>query len=814
MSNERPNPDQLLKKVQAEEEAVGRGRLKLYFGASPGVGKTYAMLEAARQRKKEGGDVVAGIVETHGRSETEALLQDLEILPRKEVPYKGVTLHEFDLDAALSRRPRLLLMDELAHTNAPGLRHSKRWQDLEELLDAGIDIYTTLNVQHWESLNDLVAQITGVVVRETVPDTFLRRAHELELVDLPPEDLLKRLEAGKVYRGEIAGRAAENFFKPGNLIALRELALRHTAERVDAQMQAFKERNSIEEAWSIGERLLVGVTASPMSARLIRAASRLAGRLHAPWIAVHVETPAFHRSSAEDRGRVIENLRVAEKLGAEAVTLVGENVTNEIIALARERNVTRIVLGKPARPRWREWISGSVVNEIARKGGNIDLHVISGVGSDVGRRRPPIEEKSSGWGGVSWAAGIVALSTLICWPLLHFLDRVNLVMIYLLGVVVTAYYFGRRASIFATVLSVLCFDFFFVPPYLTFAASDTQYFVTFGIMLGVGILISTIMGRLRLQTLTLRKRESRMRSLYKLSRTLSETPETDRMLLTAVEQLEEFYKCPALLLTQDTQGGLEISAGDPKSFGWNENELSVARWVFDKSQPAGAGSDTLAGAAGLHVPLKGIRSTMGVLAIRPENPKAIQDPEQLQLLESFAGEIGGALESTRMSEAMGRAELQMEMQALNQIGSASRPKISDFVTLNRIRILPAGFSKEQIIRDLLSTLNVSNPNQAFQAVLEREKTGPTLIGPGVAAPHARLNGLKSLEASLGVSREGPVRIWVLFLAPEKNYQLHLSFLAGVSAFFLNEPHIDALASMKSEKDILAYLHSQEKLMPA
>lgn len=808
--DQRPDPDQLLKQVRAEEESVGRGRLKLFFGASPGVGKTYAMLEAARQRKKEGWDVAVGIVETHGRAETQALLEGLEVLPRKEISYKGVALKEFDLDAALSRRPRLLLVDELAHTNAPGSRHAKRWQDIEELLDAGIDVYTALNVQHWESLNDVVAQVTGVQVRETVPDTFLERAHELELVDLVPEDLLKRLQDGKVYQAEVAGRAAENFFKPSNLIALRELALRHAAERVDAQMQAFKKRNAIGESWPIGERLLVGVTASPMSASLIRAASRLAGRLHAPWIAVHVETPAFRRASAEDRGRVIENLRLAEKLGAEPITLVGENITDEIVALAREKNVTRIVLGRPARSRWREWIFGSVINEIARKGGSIDLHVISGVGSDISRKRAPIEEKPFDRTGVLWTAVIVAFATLICWPLLRFLDRVNLAMIYLLGVVLTAYFLGRRASIFATILSVLCFDFFFIPPYFTFAASDTQYVITFGIMLAVGILISTIMGRLRLQTVTLRKREGRMRALYKLSRALSETPESEKILAIAVEQLIEFYKCPLLLLTQDSQGILQVSAGDSNAFGWSENELSVARWVFDKSQPAGAGSDTLSGATGLYVPLKGIRSTVGVLAIRPENPHAMQDPEQLQLLESFANEIGGALESTRMSEAMGRAESQMEMQALNRANPGSSIRIGDFLTLGRIRILPSNLSKEQIIRELVSLIDVPNSNRAFHEVLDREKTGPTIIGPGIAVPHARLNGMKTLEAVMGISREGPVHIWILFLSPEKNYQLHLSFLAGVSAFFLNGSHVSALSSMKSEEDILAYLNRQEK----
>jgi two-component system sensor histidine kinase KdpD len=610
--DERPDPDQLLKRVQADEKSVGRGKLKLFFGASPGVGKTYSMLEAARQRKNEGWDVVVGLVETHERAETQALLEGLEILPRKEVLYKAVVLHEFDLEGALARRPRLLLLDELAHTNAEGLRHAKRWQDVEEILDAGIDIYTTLNVQHWESLNDVVAQVTGVVVRETVPDTFLQRAHDLELVDLAPEDLLKRLKEGKVYKGDIVGRATENFFKPGNLIALRELALRHAAERVDEQMRAFKEQNSIDDVWSVGDRILVGVTASPLSVRLVRAASRLASRLRAPWIVAHVETSDFLQSSSAEQSRLFHTLRLAEKLGAETVTLTGENVAEELLRLARARNVTRIVMGKPARARRRDRFFGSLVDNVARQSGNIDLHIITGVAGDI-RPPTPTEGRGPSWRGVGWGVVWVALATGICWLLFRVLDRVNLVMIYLVAVMWTAYRFGRRSSIVASVLSVLAFDFFFVPPAFNFAVSDAQYMMTFAVMLAVGLLISTVTSRLRWQTETLCRREERTRSLYKLSRALSETPNTRDMLQTAVMHLVEFYHRPVLLLTPGSEGDLIAAAGDPAAFGWTENERSVARWVFDKNQIAGAGSDTLSGAVGLYLPLKGIRRTVGVL---------------------------------------------------------------------------------------------------------------------------------------------------------------------------------------------------------
>ena len=806
--DQRPNPDQILKHVQADEKSASRGRLKLFFGAGPGVGKTYAMLEAARQRRKEGQDVVIGLVETHGRAETEALLDGFEILPRKEISYKGVVLKEFDLDAALRRQPRLLVVDELAHTNAPGLRHAKRWQDIEEVLDAGIDVYTALNVQHWESLNDVVSQITGVVVRETVPDTFLARTYELELVDLAPDDLLQRLKEGKVYKGEVAGRAAENFFQPGNLIALRELALRHAAERVDAQMQAFKERHSIDEVWPVGERLLVGISASPISPRLIRAAHRLATRLRVPWIAGHIETPAYLRLPAEERGRAIENMRLAEKLGAETVTLTGVDVARELLAFARSRNVTRIILGKPERPRWKEWISGSIVNDVARSCGNIDLNVISGIGTDLSNRRPVAQSPSRGWAGVGPAAGVVAFCTLISWSLFHRFDRVNLVMIYLLGVMWAAYRFGSKASILASILSVLSFDFFFVPPYLSFAVSDTQYLLTFAIMLGTGLLISTMAGRLRQQSDTMRARAERMRLLYRLSRDLSETPEKRQMMGAAARQLEEFYKQPILILTADTQGKLEVSAGDAQAFGWNENESSVARWVFDKGQMAGAGSDTLAGAAGLYLPLKGLRSTAGVLAIRPGEPKLFLDPEQLQLFETFASEIGGALESTRLSEAIGRAETELELQAIKSSGAEAPVRVGNFLTEDRIVLLPSGLSKEEILRTLLSRLKLPNPARALQAILERENAGATLLGDGVAVPHARIPGLNGLQLAVGVGGDEPVRLWFVFLSPAEDPKLHLVFLAAIAALFRAPDSVDALMKFPSPKNILDFIKAQ------
>ena len=553
----RPDPDNLLKLAQTADPDPRRARLKLFFGANAGVGKTYAMLEAARARHKEGVDVVVGVAETHGRSETAALLEGLEILPGKVIDYKGFKLKEFDIDAALTRKPGLILVDELAHSNAPGSRHPKRWQDIEELLDAGISVYTTLNVQHWESLNDVIAQVTGVVVRETVPDTFLERTHDLELIDISPEDLLQRLKEGKVYQGQEAERAAENFFKPANLVALRELALRHAAERVSGAGTSV-----------VRERLLVSVTGSPMSPRLVRAAARLAASLKAEWLAVHVETPSSIQQSVEDKDRLLRTFKLAEQLGGETVTLSGQRVVKEILQFARVRNVTKIILGKPARQRWREWLFGSVVNEMARQGGDIDLYIISGEGTDFSSRR--IAEKREGlpWQHIGWAAASVALCTLINWPLSHWLDRVNLAMIYLLGIMWTAYRLGRHPAAAASFLGVLAFDFFFVPPYFTFAVADTQYVFTFAVMLAVGLSISTLAGRLAKQTEALQRRERRTRMLYQFSRILSETPDPKALIQLAWKHLADFYQLPILIFLPQGKNGLSVVAGDSADRWW------------------------------------------------------------------------------------------------------------------------------------------------------------------------------------------------------------------------------------------------------
>src|SRR5512139_2135471 len=493
---DRPSPEEFLARARAEEERLRHAKLKIFFGACAGVGKTYAMLVEAHERRRAGLDVVVGYVETHGRKETDALLDGLEILPRKQVEYRGTRLQEFDLDAALARRPALLILDELAHTNAPGSRHPRRWRDVEELLAAGIDVYTTLNVQHVESLIDVVRDITGVTVRESVPDSLLERADEIEVVDLPPDDLLQRLREGKVYVPEQAEWARENFFRKGNLIALRELALRQTAQRVDAQMEFYRRTEGIGEPWAVRERILVCVGDPASGVRLVRATRRLAGALRADWIAVHVETPGQLLESRADRDYLVGVLDFAYELGAETQVLTGLRVRDELLAYARRRNVSRIVLGRTRRPWWLERMRGSLASDLARSA-DVDVWVVRG---DQDEERPGRARRATGsleWRGYPGTVLVVALCTILAWAMHPNFELSNLAMVYLLGVVVAAMAFGLGPAILAALLGVGAFDFAFVPPRFTFSVADTQYLVTFGVMAIVAAVIGTLTARLR-----------------------------------------------------------------------------------------------------------------------------------------------------------------------------------------------------------------------------------------------------------------------------------------------------------------------------
>lgn len=662
MHEQRPDPDELLARLQVEAATRHRGKLKIFFGATAGVGKTYSMLDAAHMRQSEGVDVVAGYVESHGRAETEALLDTLEVVPPRAVEYQGAMLREFDLEAALVRRPQLILVDELAHTNAPGSRHPKRWQDVEELLEAGINVYTTVNVQHLASLTDVVSQITGITVHETVPDSLLEQADEVEMVDLSPDDLIQRLKEGKVYIPEQAERALRNFFRRGNLMALRELALRRTADRVEEQLEDYRRDQAVTQPWPAADRILVSISPSPLSRRLIRAAKRMAASLHAEWIAVYVETPAHARLSEADHTRVIQNLRLAEQLGADTVTRFGHSVSQELLAYARERNVSKILVGKPTHPRWRDLVFGSVLDELVRYSGPIDVYVISG---EPDTSRPlPVElwQRTSSWRAYANTLLVLAVCTGLARLMIPYFDLANLIMVYLVGVVFSAARYGRGPSILAALLSVLAFDFFFVTPYLTFAVSDSQYVVTFIIMLLVGITVSTLTVRIKHQAETARERERRTANLYALSRELANTQGVENLALVAARHISEVFDSGVVALLPDAKGRLSIRI--PADITLADHEQGVADWVYAHGQPAGRGTETLPGARGLYLPLKALNSSLGVLGIFPQQSEFLPTPDQLHLLETFSNQISLAAERALLVSETEHARIQIETERL------------------------------------------------------------------------------------------------------------------------------------------------------
>ena len=676
MNEQRPNPDALLARVNAEAAHRQHGNLKIFLGAAAGVGKTYAMLETAHERKAAGVDVVVGWVDTHGRADTEALLQGLEVLPRRAIPYRGVTVSEFDLDAALARRPALLIVDELAHTNVAGSRHAKRWQDVEEVLQAGIDVYTTVNVQHIESLNDIVAQITGVVIRETVPDAILEQADDVELIDLPPDELLERLRQGKVYIPQQAERAMQSFFRKGNLIALRELALRRTADRVDAQMQAYRHDHAIGPTWPATERILVCVSPSPLAQRLVRAGRRMAAGLRAEWIVLFVEMAGTRKQSEADRERVIQTLRLAEQLGAETATLSSSSISDEILTYARRRNVTKIIVGKPTHARWRDFVFGSLLDDLVRRSGDIDIYVISGQHSDeVGDLPMPrlrLPPRTSPWRAYGGGVLVVLTSTLIARLMFPHFVEANLVMVYLLGVFFAATRLGRGPAVTVSFLSVAAFDFFFVPPYFTFAVAHVQYLITFAVMLVVALVTSTLTVRLKMQAQHARDREQRTAALFAFSRDLASTPGTQELLQAAVEHMAAIFGTQVAILLPAIEedsgdkgdGLLTAQAAAPASVTLDANELSVAKWSYMHGEIAGHGTNTLPGADALYLPLRGSHSTVGVLSVHSLHHQILWEPEQLHLLETFANQTAVAVERATLGNEAERGRVQIEAERL------------------------------------------------------------------------------------------------------------------------------------------------------
>jgi two-component system sensor histidine kinase KdpD len=678
----RPDPDALLARVQAEEARARRGRLRIFFGATAGVGKTFAMLSAAQAARLAGSEVVIGYVEPHGRTETETLAEGLERLPTLPVAYRGIVRQEFDLDAALKRRPAILLVDELAHSNLvggePAPRHPKRWQDVEELLDAGINVWTTLNVQHLESLNDLVAQITGAKQRETLPDRIFDEADEVELIDLPPDDLIARLHAGKVYVPDQVGTAIERFFRKPNLIALRELALRRMTQRVEAAARASLAGDRTSREWLAQDHLLVAIGPDEQAEQLVRAGKRLADALRAKWTVVYVETPELLRLSDQQRNRRIDLLRLAESLGAETVTLDGPTAAATLLEYAQTRRATRIVVGAPKRRGWRALFRRSTATALLLGAQGFDVVTVAPAAAAASARakRQSIGAATEYSQPVRWkrylaAAAISAVCTVIAFGMYPYLELSNLVMVYLLGVVVAGLRIGRLPSVLTAVLNVLCFDFFFVPPRFRLAVTDVQYVLTFAVMLIVALVIATLMARVRQQTRVAGARERRTALLYAMSRELAATRDAAAMARLAVKHVAEVFDCECVVLLADGSGRLRYPAESPMEGSYRSADLAVAQWVADHGRRAGLGSDTLPAAPALYLPLGEGRQGTGVLAVRPRNPRRVLLPEQRHLLETFAGQIGLALERAGLAETAARARIAAERETLRNTLLAS-----------------------------------------------------------------------------------------------------------------------------------------------
>ncbi|MDB5961290.1 MAG: sensor protein KdpD [Massilia sp.] len=664
----RRDPDALLAQVQEQERRAARGRLRIYFGASAGVGKTYAMLSAARQlaatRK-----VLVGIVETHARAETDALLEGLEILPRKPIDYRGKSLSEFDIDAALERHPQLVLVDELAHSNVAGSRHPKRWQDIEELLAAGIDVFTTVNVQHLESLNDVVGGITGVRVGETVPDSVFDGADEVVLVDLPADELLTRLKLGKVYQPAQADRAGQNFFRKGNLIALRELALRRTAERIGDDVRAYRVEKSIDAVWRTGTALLACVGPGPAAEGVVRSAARLAGQLGAEWHAVYVETPALQRLDAGRRERILEALKLARDLGAITSVLSGDSVEAPVVDYARSHNLARIVLGRghAGRPS-----QAPCSRRIARLAADIELLEVAapqGTAAEGARRTAaadtdgvpvPVRTAVVAHGAAVISSLCMALAAM---PAMAYLDPANIAMLFLLVVLLVAVRFGRGPSVTATCVSVACFDFFFVPPRFTFAISDVQYLVTFGVMLAVGLITGHLTAGLRFQAHVAARRESRTRALYEFARALSGVLQTEQIQEATRDVIGRTFNARTVLLLPDEDGrvrpAVEDGGGTIAAL-----DTGIAQWAFDRGASAGMGTDTLPGSPVFYMPLVAPMRTRGVLAIEATTPHWLLAPEQRQQLDTFAALAAIALERVHYIEVAQDALVKIESERL------------------------------------------------------------------------------------------------------------------------------------------------------
>ncbi|MBI3729217.1 MAG: two-component system sensor histidine kinase KdbD [Burkholderiales bacterium] len=723
-SEQRPDPDVLLAHVQEQERRATRGKLRIYFGASAGVGKTYAMLTAARKLIAEGQQVLVGVIETHGRDETAALVDGLEVLPPRAIPYRDKILSEFDIDTALERHPPLILMDELAHSNAAGSRHPKRWQDVDELLSAGIDVYTTVNVQHLESLNDVVGGITGIRVNETLPDKVFDEADEVVLVDIPADELLARLKSGRVYKVQQAERAAKNFFRKGNLIALRELALRRTADRVEDDVQAYRIEKSIGTIWKTDAALLACIGPHGDANHLVRSAARLASQMSAEWHAIYVETPQLQRLPSAQRERILKTLKLAQDLGATTAVLTGKDVALAIVDYAHSHNFSRVVLGRNRSSKWHfAWQQTSNLRNIAAYAPDLDLIEVGKANVDVAEAD---DEKSAVRSSVSQFASprvpsrhwryvyamLASIGTgLIATPLFEVFNLVNIAMMFLLTVVLVAVKFGRGPSVVSTIIGIAVFDFFFVPPRFSFAVSDLQYLLTFAVMLLVGLITGHLTADLRYQARVAAHRESRARALYEFARDLSGVLLAEQISETTQAIIQRAFRAQATLLLPDDAGRLQTPANLVAGL-----DMGIAQWAFDKVEAAGIGTDTLPASNFFYLPLVAPMRTRGLLAIQPESKRWIMIPEQRQQLDTFAALAAIALERVHYIEVAQDALIHMESERLrNSLLAAlshdlrtpltSLVGISESLAMSKPALADAQLQMAQALRD--ETLRLS-----------------------------------------------------------------------------------------------------------
>src|SRR5271165_2556609 len=752
-SDQRPSPEALLEAARREESPAGR--LKIFVGAAPGVGKTYEMLQQARARKADGYDVAAGVVETHGRKETQALLEGIEVIPLRRLEYKGQWLEEMDLDAIIARRPQIVLVDELAHTNAPGSRHPKRYLDVEELLNHGINVYTTVNIQHIESLNDVVAQITHVRVRETVPDSIFDRADAIELVDLTPDDLIERLKEGKVYVPEQAERALEHYFSPGNLTALRELALRRTAERVDEQLLTHMQAHAIPGPWAAGERIVVCVSEDPRCAGLVRYAKRLADRLHGPWTALSIETRRSLQLTDEQRDQLADTLRLAESLGAEALTIPGveRRIADDVIKFAQANNVTQIIIGKSTRSRLFEIMQGSVVHDLVRRAGNITVNVIAGEelppmpptksAVQTAARAEPFNPRPYLMALLITAIGLGAAELIEPW---FGIENVDLVL--LTAVVVVAVRYGLWPSLLATVGASLAYNFFFLPPIYTFTITDPTNIAAFFLFMLVAILVSNVAARVRTQADTAIGRIRMTEQLYAFSRKLAGTATLDDVLWATAYQTALMLKVRVVLLLPE-DGVLTVKTGYPPEDQLDQADLAAANWAWSNDRSAGRGSDTLPGAKRLFLPMRTGRGPIGVIGIDNDRTGPLLTPDQRRLLDALVDQGALAIERVLLVEDMDRVKRTIESERLR---SALLTSISHDLKTPLASVLGAAST----MRDLCSRLSEQEKRDLLTTVIDESERlnrfianllDMTKLESGAIVPNTALHDVSEIVGS-------------------------------------------------------------------